>query len=133
MGLWDRLFKSKKTVLVVDDEEMFLETISLSLEQRGYKVYKAKDGAEGLSVAWFRKPNLVILDINMPGGKDGWEVLQALRAAPITRSMAVLMLTTVNQVNDVNKLYKLGANGYLAKPTDSVRLYQKVEELIGKP
>ncbi|MBI4369869.1 MAG: response regulator [Elusimicrobia bacterium] len=120
-------------VLVIDDELFFLAGASLALEQKGYRVFKAANGAEGLKIAFEKKPSLIILDITMPG-LSGWEVLSTIRAAPSTKKTPVLMLTTVNATGDINKAFEMGANDYLIKPLNTERLFQKVATLLpGKP
>jgi len=133
MGLFGWIpFSAKKSVLVVDDDDLSLEATAMLIERLGYRAFKARNGAEAISQGLMRLPNLIILDVHMPG-KSGWEVLKALRAAPTTKKIPVVMLTGVSGVADANKSFELGANGYLLKPVDSVVLGKQVAGLIGKP
>ena len=128
-----KLFGRKKTVLVIDDEPIFLETTIMALQRHGYKVLRALNGRDGLALAMGARPHLIVLDIRMPGGIDGWDVLTAVRSSKKIKTMPVLMLTTINQTGDINKSFELGASDYIIKPMDAAKLYRKVEALIGLP
>ena len=122
--------EAKKKVLVIDDEVSLLETTAYVLKDRGYDVLTAASGAAGFKLANSGKPNLIILDVNMPG-IDGWEALKMLKANAKTKDIPVLMLTTKSMISDVNFAFALGATGYLTKPLNVSRLEIKVKELIG--
>lgn len=132
MGFIREFLESKKTILIVDDEILLMEAIAASLEKAGYKIFKASNGSEGVSLAIKKNPALVILDINMPE-MNGWAVLATLRNTDGTKRTPVVMLTTINQLGDINKSFEMGATGYLTKPLDPAKLYRKIEEIIGKP
>ncbi|MBI2071219.1 MAG: response regulator [Elusimicrobia bacterium] len=127
-----RLFKGKKTILVADDEPGLLETTVLALQHKGYRVLKAANGSDAFAIALSVKPDLIVLDIRMPG-MDGWDVLGAVRSSKVLKATPVLMLTTVNQTGDINKSFEMGASDYIIKPLDAGKLYRKVEALIGLP
>ena len=105
-------------ILVVDDEPAARELIARGLRAEGYDVYPAADGAEGLRLAKTLRPDLITLDVLMPG-TDGWGVLSALKADRELASIPVIMLTILD---DKNMGYALGAADYLTKPVERERL-----------
>jgi CheY-like chemotaxis protein len=106
------------TVLVVDDDPAFRDLVTRFLGKEGFRVVPARDGDEGLIQARLLHPNLIILDVLMPG-LDGWAVLAALKAEPTLADIPVVMLT---MVDDRSKGFALGASEYLTKPLDRGRL-----------
>lgn len=105
-------------VLVIDDDPNVRELLSRFLGNEGFKVTTAVSGPEGLRRAKELKPDVITLDVMMPG-MDGWAVLTALKADPLTTSIPVVMLT---MVNDQDIGYALGATEYLIKPIDRSKL-----------
>src|SRR5690348_2036369 len=101
-------------VLVVDDEENIIEFIRLGLRYEGFQVESASDGEQGITAAQRINPDLVILDIMLPG-IDGLEVCRRLRANPTTRDIPVLMLTAKDEVRDRITGLRTGADDYLTK------------------
>jgi CheY-like chemotaxis protein len=124
------LFKSKhKTVpariLVVDDEPDYVSTIQRRLEWCHYEVSIAANGAEALEKARQQKPDLVLLDTNMPV-MDGHEVLEQMRREPGLRDTPVIMVTALCEPEDVAKASSLGVVDYVAKPFDFSDLIEKI-------
>ncbi|MCC6522680.1 MAG: response regulator [Polyangiaceae bacterium] len=109
-------------VLVVDDDPAVRELLVRYLERDGFAVVEAANGDEGLAKARAEHPDIVTLDVQMPG-KDGWTVLSMLKADPATTDIPVVMLTIVEQRNAG---FALGAFEYLVKPVDRTRLLQVV-------
>jgi two-component system KDP operon response regulator KdpE len=105
----------RERILVVEDEEDILELISYNLAREGYRVSSASSGEEGLRVALRDKPDLVVLDIMLPG-IDGIEVCRRLKADPQTRYIPVVMVTAKGDEADVVTGLELGADDYLTKP-----------------
>lgn len=99
-------------ILVVDDDKKILALINRSLQFEGYEVLLADSGEEGLKIAEIQKPDLVILDILMPG-MDGWELCRQLRAIS---DVPILFLTAKDDVSDRVRGLDLGADDYLIKP-----------------
>lgn len=118
-----------KTILVVDDDPEIVGMLTTRLESRGYKVLTASDGKEALTEAKRRRPDLMILDVMMPG-KNGWEVARALKQDPITEPIKVIMLTAIGeQVNELTSpLY--GADDHFDKPFDFVKLEAAIAKLL---
>jgi PAS domain S-box-containing protein len=106
------------TVLVVDDEPAARDLMSRYLTKEGYRVETAANGDDGLRLARALRPNVITLDVIMPG-LDGWAVLSALKADPELADIPVIMLTMMDQKN---LGYALGAADYMTKPVDRERL-----------
>jgi len=105
-------------VLVIDDEANARELVVRTLEKEGFRVETASDGPSGVELARRRKPEVITLDVMMPG-MDGWAVLRALKADPETADIPVIMLTIVDE-KQIG--FTLGAAGYFTKPIDWGRL-----------
>ena len=118
-----------KTILVVDDDPEIVTMVSLRLGKRGYRVLTAVDGVEALATTKRDHPDLVILDVMMPG-KNGWEVARAIRTDPATEKIKVVMLTAIGEsVNEMTSpLY--GADAHLDKPFEFEELEQTLRELL---
>jgi signal transduction histidine kinase/DNA-binding response OmpR family regulator len=110
--------ESAGTVLVIDDEPAVHEILERTLAKHGFKVKRATSGEEGLRMARRLHPQIITLDVMMPG-MDGWAVLAALKSDPFLADIPVIMLTIVD---DRNLGYSLGAADYLTKPIDRERL-----------
>jgi len=115
--------------LVADDDKFLVELISVNLEAAGFEVLKAYDGEEALMKALSERPDLVVLDVIMPG-KSGWEVLEELRARPETQRTPVILLTVLKGKEHIVKGWERGADFYLPKPFDPEDLVEVVERLI---
>ena len=106
--------EDKIRVLLIEDEPEVLELYRLKLSLDDYEVITALNGAEGLKKAKSAKPELIFLDIKMPG-MDGFEVLKELRTDPATKDLPVVILSNFDEESMVNKGLALGANDYLIK------------------
>jgi len=120
--------KSMKKILVVDDEPELVKALQIRL-QENYKLIVASDGEEGLKKAKEIVPDLIILDIILPG-IDGYQVCQALKRDEKYKHIPVIMLTVKAQQQDIVKGYKDGANIYLTKPFEIQELLSSVKTLI---
>jgi two-component system, OmpR family, phosphate regulon response regulator PhoB len=117
------------TVLIAEDEKDILELISLNLQRQGYTVLEAVNGVEGAEKAKAHVPDLVILDIMMPG-KDGYAVFKELRDDARTRSIPVLMLTAKGDVAHRIAGLELGVDEYMGKPFSPKELMLRVKALL---
>ncbi len=106
---------AKPLILVIDDEKDILKLLQYNLEKEGYQVLQAKTGEEGLDAARAKKPDLVLLDLMLPG-IDGLEVCKVLRADPGTRHIPVIMLTAKGSEIDQVVGLEIGAVDYIPKP-----------------
>lgn len=116
----------KKHILMVDDDPMILRFMSANLQARGYKVTTALDGESALQMARELCPDLVILDVLMPG-IDGFEVCRRLRE---WSGVPILVLTAIGETNARWQFLQLGANDYMAKPFDIAELLKRVHRLL---
>ncbi|HOC26379.1 MAG TPA: response regulator, partial [bacterium] len=103
-----------KKILIVDDEQEILDLLTFNLRREGYETLAVADGEAALVQAHAARPDLIILDVMLPG-KDGWEVLRSLRQDPATRSVPVVFLTArESEIDEVVGL-ELGADDYIIK------------------
>jgi DNA-binding response OmpR family regulator len=121
--------QKKPTILVADDDPQILTMLGIRLSKRGYQVLEAADGLQTLSKAREQKPDLVLLDVMMPG-KNGWEVAKELRADEELRNVGIVMLTAIGErVNEMTSpLY--GADAYVDKPFDFDDLEKKIKKVL---
>ncbi|MHB8508294.1 MAG: response regulator transcription factor [Candidatus Dormibacteria bacterium] len=113
-------------VLVVDDDPMIVSFLRTGLRYEGFVVAEARDGAEALQVAAEFKPDLVVLDLMMPG-IDGYEVCRRLRGDP---HLGILMLTAKDEVQDRVAGLDLGADDYIVKPFDFDELLSRMQAIL---
>ncbi len=116
---------SKYTVLIVDDTPENLQTLSTILYQKGINVAIAQDGEEALHHVTHKLPDLILLDIMMPG-TDGFEVCQCLKNNPDTQAIPIIFLTGRAQTEDILKGFELGAVDYITKPFNQAELLTRV-------
>ncbi len=117
-------------ILLVEDNEMNRDMLSRRLERRGYEVIVAVDGEEGVARAKADAPDLVVMDLSLPG-IDGWEATRQLKAADETRSIPVIALTAHAMAGDREKALAAGCDDFDTKPVDLPRLVEKIEGLLG--
>lgn len=118
-------------ILVVEDDLESLKLIGLMLQSRGYQVLAALNGPQALQKATTEAPDLVLLDVMMPG-MDGYEVARRLRADPRTAHLPIIMLTARGQVTDKVAGFEAGADEYLVKPVHPAELLTRIEALLAR-
>jgi DNA-binding response OmpR family regulator len=118
-----------RSVLVVDDEPMARSMLRLILVRAGFEVREAEDGKAALSEVDRSLPDLMILDIMMPG-IDGFEVCERLRADESTNNLPIIMLSAKTDSESVKRGLNLGANKYLTKPVGPDELTRHVREVL---
>ncbi len=123
------MIESKKTVLVVEDEEDILALLHFNLIKAGYDVVCATCGEEGLDSVSKHKPDLVLLDLMLPG-IDGLEICRRLRSQESTKDTPIIMLTAKGEESDVVKGLELGADDYVTKPFSIKVLLARVNTVI---
>jgi two-component system response regulator MprA len=119
----------QRTALIIDDEENIVEFIKLGLRYEGFQVEAASDGEQGITAAQRVNPEIIILDLMMPG-IDGIEVCKRLRDNPITRDIPILMLTARDEVRDRIIGLDAGADDYLTKPFDFDELMARIRAIL---
>ncbi len=118
-----------ETILVVDDEANIVELARMYLEQGGFRVQSASDGAEALETIAHRPPALMVLDLMLPG-IDGWEVCRQVRSGKTAPDLPIIMLTARD--DDVDKIVglELGADDYVTKPFNPRELVARVKAIL---
>ena len=115
-------------MLVVDDDPVIVTLLRVNFEMEGYRVVAAADGLAGLEAARRGAPDLVVLDVMMPG-IDGLEVARTLRADPATASLPILLLSAKAQATDIAAGAEV-ADDYVTKPFDPLELLDRVARLL---
>jgi len=118
-------------ILLVEDNELNRDMLSRRLERRGFQVLIAVDGAQGVAMAQSEAPDLVLMDMSLPV-LNGWEATRRLKAAPETRSVPIIALTSHAMVGDRDKAIEAGCDDYDTKPIELPRLLEKIDRLIAK-
>ena len=117
-------------VLIADDEPNIVISLEFLMKREGYAVSVARDGQAALEAIVRDRPDLVLLDVMMPG-KSGFEVCQAVRADASLATVKILMLTAKGRDTDLAKGTALGADAYITKPFSTKELAARVRELLG--
>ena len=120
---------AKSKILIVEDEASLVEVLSYNLQREGYEVVIAKEGREGLRKAQMQIPELVILDLMLPG-LTGLDICRELRASPRTAGIIILMLTAKGEETDQVVGFAVGADDYVTKPFSVRVLLQKIKVLL---
>lgn len=116
-------------ILVVDDDEMFLDIYEDLLADQGHEVILAQNGSAALASAQEQAPDLIIMDLNMPG-MTGLAVIRKLRAEAATAKTPILAITAQEAVHVYEDIYDAGADGYLGKPIDGPRLIDRITKML---
>jgi two-component system cell cycle response regulator DivK len=118
-------------ILIIEDNEENRDALARRLQRRGYDVVMAGDGQQGVEMAKSEKPDLVLMDMNMPV-LDGWRASQLVRADAETRELPIIGLTAHALAGDREKALQAGCSDYHTKPVDFPRLLAQIEALIRK-
>ena len=118
-----------KEILIVDDEPCIVVPIQFLMEQQGYLVMIAERGEDALDLIYKYKPDLVLLDIMLPG-IDGYDVCEIIRLNPDYRNIKILFLTAKGREVDIAKGLALGADAYITKPFSNDELVASVKEFL---
>ncbi|MGZ2257422.1 response regulator transcription factor [Roseobacter sp. A03A-229] len=118
-----------KHVLLVEDEMNIVEAIRFLLSREGWQVDTHSDGASALDVIRDRKPDLVVLDVMLPG-KSGFDILEELRGSDETADLPVLMLTARGQSRDREMAEKAGVSRFMTKPFSNTEVLTAVRDLL---
>lgn len=116
-------------ILIVEDNSDMREVLQRQLRLIGYTVVSAENGYEGVERAIAEKPDLILMDVMMPG-MDGWQASRALRANPTTKDIPILAATAMFRRADLNACLEAGCNGYIVKPFTITELDRRIRELI---
>lgn len=119
-----------KKILVVDDEPSIARLVKMSLAVEGYEVKTAVSGFEAMESVEQDKPELIVLDIMMPG-MNGYEVCMEIKKKPTTKNIKVIFLTARGNPGDAQQGFSIGGDDYIIKPFDPEELLEKVKNIIG--
>lgn len=118
-------------ILLVEDTEMDRDMLSRRLARQGYQVVIAVDARQGLAMARSESPDLILMDLNLPG-RDGWEATRQLKAASQTRTIPVIAITAHAMAGDRENALDAGCDDYETKPIEFPRLLEKIEAALRK-
>jgi two-component system, OmpR family, alkaline phosphatase synthesis response regulator PhoP len=116
-------------VLLVDDNEQNLELLTAYVEELGCRLALARDGVEAMEMVTKEPPDLILLDVMMPR-MSGFQVCTKLKGTPAYRDIPIVMVTALNEVNDVERAVDSGADDFLTKPVNKLELLTRVRSLL---
>jgi len=116
-------------ILVIEDNAANLELVRYLLSYSGYAVLQARDGAQGVALAWQERPDLIVCDLQLPV-LDGYEVLARLRKNPDTSGALIVAVTAFSMPNDRQKVMTTGFDGYLSKPIEPETFVGQIEAFL---
>jgi two-component system alkaline phosphatase synthesis response regulator PhoP len=116
-------------ILIVDDESAIRLVCQLNLDSVGFETLEASDGESALALARTELPDLILLDVMLPG-IDGWEVAEELAAEPETRDIPILFLSARSDRSDEERGHEVGGLGYITKPFDPAALIDRVRDVL---
>jgi len=120
-----------RKILVIEDDPAGLRLVGYTLKKQGYEVVTASNGLEGLKKAREEGPDLVIMDLMLPG-VDGFEICHRLRTEPQTARLPILVLSGKTREADRDTALKVGADAYLTKPASPAEVIKQVESLLAR-
>ncbi|MDI6687102.1 MAG: response regulator [Desulfobacterales bacterium] len=120
-----------KKILIVDDQKELLDLMEATLAVEDYKILKATNGKDAINIAMSEQPDIIIMDITMPGKFDGLEATRILKNDSQTSSCQIILLTANAKKNDIKKGFSAGADDYFTKPFSPLELIKKVEDILG--
>ena len=120
---------SSSHILIIEDEPDINELLSISLEKSGYNVSKSYDGETGLNIARRTSPDLVLLDLMLPG-LNGLDICRLLKSEEGTASTRIIMITALSQENDIVKGLEIGADDYITKPFSIKVLNARISSVL---
>ncbi len=121
-----------RKILVVEDTPNLRRLVAYLLGRAGYEVLQAEDGRAAVEVLKRHLPDLILLDIRMPG-MDGFELLELLRGFPRAQAIPVVMLTSLSGARDLDRAMQLGVVDFLTKPIEPRALLTQVARIVGPP
>ncbi|MBU1162964.1 MAG: response regulator [Proteobacteria bacterium] len=119
-------------ILIVDDEEKVRKLVEITLSIGKVEILQASSGEEGLKIARETRPDIILLDVMMPGRFDGFDVCKLLKEDPVTRDIYIIMLTAKGQKADKEKGLAPGADDYFVKPFSRMELMEKIEKILAE-
>ena len=116
-------------ILVVEDQDSIRRMIEALVQARGYQVTAVSSGAKAIDVALTDAPDIVLLDLNLPGQYDGFDVCQRLRSDPTTRTVPVVIISAMDDDESRSRATAAGATAYYTKPFSPIALLKEIDRL----
>jgi CheY-like chemotaxis protein len=116
-------------ILVVEDQDSIRRMIEALVQARGYEVTAVSSGAKAIDVAMTDTPDIVLLDLNLPGQYDGFDVCQRLRSDPTTRAVPVVIISAMDDDESRARATAAGATAYYTKPFSPIALLKEIDRL----
>lgn len=117
----------KQKLLIVDDHHTLRELVKMTLEFSDFDLYEAENAAEALKIVAEVKPDVMILDIMMPGDMDGVELCRRMKANPKTAHIKIILLSAKGQTDDIRTGGEAGADAYFVKPFSPLSLLESIK------
>ena len=119
-------------ILIVEDSDSIRRMIEALVSARGHHVKAVSNGAKGLEEAFESTPDVILLDLNLPGSYDGFQVCEQVRANPLTRSVPILIISATSDDDAKQRALAAGATAYYTKPFSPMALLKEIESLRQK-
>jgi DNA-binding response OmpR family regulator len=116
-------------ILIVEDSDAIRRMIEALVSGRGFEVTAVPTGSKGLELAFANIPDVVLLDLNLPGSYDGFEVCRRLRENPLTRGVPVIIITAMADAESKRRALEAGASAYYTKPFSPTALLKEIDSL----
>jgi len=126
---------SHETICILDDDPTLCDMVRILLETRDYRVLAATDGLEGLETIRDSRPDLVLLDVKMPG-LNGYEILNRMRATPTIAHTPVIVITSLtngSKTTDVEWKSRMGVADFVSKPFEPLELVERIQAVLHPP
>jgi CheY-like chemotaxis protein len=121
-----------KKIIIVDDDAGIRELVDMTLRSDDYQIFQIESGEKAIEIARAERPDLIIMDVMMPGGMDGFEATRIIKNDPETKGGAIIILSGKGQDAEREKGFAAGADDYFTKPFSPLALIKKVEEVLDK-
>ncbi|MBI1277229.1 MAG: response regulator [Anaerolineaceae bacterium] len=119
------------TILIVDDDYMNRELLQAHMENARHSVLLANSGAKALEMAAAHLPDIILMDVNMPG-LSGYSVCNQLKRSPITQHIPVLLMTAMDDDENIAQAAEVGADGFVSKPFNIERMFEQINRLLAR-
>ena len=116
-------------ILIIEDSDSIRRMIEALVAARGYQVDAVSTGAKGLEIAFEKIPDVILLDLNLGGSFDGFEVCTRVRANPLTKALPVIVISALSDEESKKRAMDAGCNAYYTKPFSPIALLKEIESL----